>query len=345
MPSYRKPTGKELAKSREPRVANRHKAQQEDYVNILQRAKSLLLDGDTYTAGAIEQLIKAGTQELNRLNQLCGGRIVHRKMPKNKQSGEQCCVFLDECGAHELRSSDPYRVFVLSAVIISDKDDRAIDMAWKDFKVRFLGDPNTVVHEPDVRNRLGPFDEPDRQQKLDEMRRTFAALPFAIVTVIVHRDDYLHDFGLGPIDSSLPSHIYWMALDFLMERVAMALDGQFKGATARFVAEARGPLEDTQLQYEYARVLIQGTSYMRPGWFRQVLPPGVAFEPKGTNSTGLQLADLVARPVGDKVLDQQANPYLWDELRVKMCPGVETQNSILGFKVMPWREHYSDLWK
>lgn len=345
MPPYRKPTHKELAKSRDPRLAQQLLVQQENYINLLRQAASLLGDANPQSSGVIDQLIQTGLQDLNRLRQLFNGRVVSRKRPQNRSSVDRCCVYLDECGAHELRAQDPYRVFVLSAVIIRDSDFGEVDRAWKDFKTRALGSPDVLVHEPDVRKADGPFDNPHRNYKLAEMRRTFASLPLTIVTVVVHRDDYLQDFGLGPVDSSLPAHIYWMALDFLMERVAMTLDLQFMGAAARVVAEARGPLQDTELQYEYARLLIQGTSYIWDGWFRRTFPPGVTFEPKTTNSTGLQLADLVARPVGDKVINKRKNPYLWDEIRVKMCPLVETQNSILGLKIMPWRARHKELWR
>jgi len=236
-------------------------------------------------------------------------------------------------------------VFVLSAVIIRDADHDIVDQTWKGFKARHLGSPDVNVHEPDVRRRDGPFDNPGSARKRNAMRSTFASLPISIITVVVHRDDYMQDFGLGPIDVSLPAHIYWMALDFLMERVVMALDLQFKGATGRVVAEARGDLENAQLQYEFARLHLDGTSYIRSGWFRQALLPGVKFENKDANITGLQLADLVARPVGDKVLNRRKRPYLWDQLRVKMCSDQETQNSILGLKIMPWRAKYESLWK
>jgi len=308
MPSYRKPTHKELEKSRDPRVAQALLIHQENYVNLLRHATALLGDANAQSAAIIEQLIQTGLQDMNRLRQLSQGRIVSRKRPQNRVSGDTCCVYIDECGPHELRAPDPYSVFVLSAVIIRDSEFGEVDRAWKDFKTRALGSPDVIVHEPEVRKADGPFDTPHREYKLAEMRRTFASLPLTVVTVVVHRVDY-------------------------------------RGATARVVAEARGPLQDTELQYEYARLLIQGTSYIRDGWFRKAFPPGVTFEPKTTNSTDLQLADLAARPVGDKVINKRKNPYMWDEVRLKMCPIVETQNSILGLKIMPWRARYKDLWK
>jgi len=345
-PQKQNPTPKELEKSRDARIAVARKAQQENYVNLLRLAKRLVGDSNATAIGVLDQLIASGVQDLNRLDQLCRNTwIVERKRPQNKQSGETCCIYLDECGAHELRSAEPYRAFVLSAVIIRDTDHDTVDQSWKAFKAQNLGSTDVNVHEPEVRRGNGPFDNPHRARKRREMRATFASLSVAIITVVVHRDDYIHDFGLGPVDTSLPAHIYWMALDFLMERAVMALDLQFKGATARVVAEARGPLEDAQLQYEFARLHLDGTSYIRPGWFRQALLPGIRFENKDKNITGLQLADLVARPVGDKILNPRRKPYLWDEIKPKLCPDQETLNSILGLKVMPWRPRYKDIWK
>jgi hypothetical protein len=177
------------------------------------------------------------------------------------------------------------------------------------------------------------------------MARTIASLDFTAIAVVVHRPDYVQDFGIGPVDASLPAHIYWMALDFLMERVVLTLDGELNGAVAHVIAESRGPKEDASLQYEFARLHLDGTSYIRPSWFRQALLPGISFQGKEVNSTGLQIADLLTRPVADKVSDKRRTPYMWREARDKLCQGQETKNSILGLKIMPWRERYKELWK
>lgn len=201
------------------------------------------------------------------------------------------------------------------------------------------------MHEPDVRHGEGAFRDPNRAQKLTAMARTLASLDFTAIAVVVHRPDYGHDHGTGPLDSSLPSHIYWMTLDFMMERVALALDGALNGAVAQIIAESRGPKEDALLQYEFARLHLDGTSYIAPSWFRQSLLPGISFQGKDVNSTGLQIADLIARPIAGKISNTRRKPYMWPEVRVKLCQGQETKNSILGLKVMPWRERYKDIWK
>jgi hypothetical protein len=81
-------------------------------------------------------------------------------------------------------------------------------------------------------------------------------------------------------------------------------------------------------------------------WFRHQLCPGIDFRLKSENNTGLQLADLLARPCGEKVLHPASNPPRWQEFRQKLCTHEgETAHSILGLKILPWDESYKNLWK
>jgi hypothetical protein len=241
-------------------------------------------------------------------------------------------------------AQDAFPVFVLATTIIRDVDLQVVDGKWKRWKHDNLGS-DAIVHEPDVRRGKPPFRGPSGQAAIAKLPEILTELDFAALAVVVHREDYVTDFGTGPIDASLPAHAYLLALDFLMERVVLALDAQFGGAKALLVAESRGPKEDAQLQHEFSRLHLEGTSYISAAWFRQQLHPGIQFLSKTDNSTGLQLADLFARPVAEKVAQPDQDPPRWAEFREKLCPAVETKNSILGLKIVPWREHYRGLWK
>jgi len=171
-------------------------------------------------------------------------------------------------------------------------------------------------------------------------------LDFTAVVCVVRRDAYLASYGAGALDESLPAHLYLMSLDFVLERLALALDTEFGGGRARVIAESRGPKEDALLQYEFARLLLQGTSYISPSWFRQQFHPGITFEGKGgAFSSGLQLADLLARPSAEKVVNPESEPERWPEFRLKLCPGRETKNSVLGLKIVPWDESFAGIWR
>jgi hypothetical protein len=336
----------ELEASRDIRVTMRRREKTEQYAAALRRAEQLRLDaGGDAADPSLRDVISRAESDLRTLHRRTGGTVFSRRRPKKQQAAGECVVFLDECGSHDLKANDPYPVFALSAVIVPVTQYPNLDVRWKGWKAEALGDQNALVHEPAIRNRLGPFGGPDGPAVVEKLARELAELPFTAIVCAVHRTDYIQEVGIGPLDESLPAHVYLMTLDFLLERVAMALDSVFGGARAAVIAESRGPKEDALLQYEFARLHLDGTSYLAPAWFRQQLAPGVAFKSKDDNSTGLQLADLVARPAADKVADPTSTPPRWPEVRGKLCPGQETKHSVLGLKVLPWKEQYEDLWK
>ena len=68
------------------------------------------------------------------------------------------------------------------------------------------------------------------------------------------------------------------------------------GRLTYIVCEARGAKEDNELELEFRRIC-DGENY-----FRKPLPFDIIIVDKKTNSEGLQLADLTARPIGLSVL-------------------------------------------
>jgi hypothetical protein len=344
MPRYREPTSEELEESRDVRIARQQLDRLEICVNYLEQAARLRSDGNQPEDLALSKVIESARTRCLDLRQRCSGRVESRRRPRKSLSTESCTIYLDECGQHAVAAQDAFPVFVLAATIIRGVDSQAVDEKWKQWKKDNLGS-DAIVHEPDVRRGNPPFRGPRGQAAVEKLSEILTELDFAALAVVVHRDNYVTDFGTGPIDASLPAHAYLLALDFLMERAVLALDAHFGGAKALLVAESRGPKEDAQLQHEFSRLHLEGTSYISAAWFRQQLHPGIQFQSKTDNSTGLQLADLFARPVGEKVAHPDQDPPRWEAFREKLCLGVETKNSILGLKIVPWRESYRDLWK
>jgi hypothetical protein len=341
------PNPANLAISRDVRVARRQLERQEHYLALLRRAEQLRSDGGWPGDGGLQDLISTGESERLKLLAQSTGRIFPRRRPTGRVHAPErdCTVFLDECGPHSVMASDVFPVFALATAIVPKAAYRDIDVRWRAWKATHLGTQDAIVHEPDVRKGDGYFDLPNRSDVLEALRQELSVLDFMAVVVAVHRPDYRAQFGTSPLDASLPAHLYLMSLDFLFERVAMALDLHFRGGKAEVVAESRGPKEDALLQYEFARLHLEGTSYISAAWFRQVLHPGIRFEGKEANSTGLQLADLLARPCAEKVADPTGTPDRWPELRCKLSPEQETKHSIIGLKVVPWEDRYDGLWK
>ena len=136
-----------------------------------------------------------------------------------------------------------------------------------------------------------------------------------------------------------------MALDFLSERLVFALNQDFANGKGQLIAESRGPREDAQLQQEFARLHIDGTTYISASWFRSQLIPGIQFGRKDDLMAGLEVADLLCRPCAEKALDPSSTPERWPEFRANLCQGRETANSLVGIKVIPWSPEHNGFWQ
>jgi hypothetical protein len=344
-----KPEPAALEASRGPRVARRRLERLDEYVSLLRRAKSTVpAFGQEKADPLLQKLINDADAMRGNLQVAAEGRVFRRKRPKNSvpSPADSCLVFIDECGAHALGAKDTFPVFCLAAVIVRESGWRELDLLMRAWKVATVGDENFVIHEPEIRYHLGPWGKPEREALLELLREQLVKLDFTVVACVLRRAEFVKDFGVGPLDESLPGHPYLMALDFLIERVLMVLDDDFKGGRAKVVAESRGALEDALLQYEFARLHLDGTSYIHSSWFRQQMHPGVHFEHKGGQyATGLQLADLSARPIAEKVVAPGTTPERWPEIARKLCRGQGTKNSILGLKIIPWDSAFEKIWE
>jgi hypothetical protein len=229
------PEPAELEKSRGPRVARRKLERLDEYVSLLRRAQSTLPSIGLKVDPILQKLITSADGVRGNLQLAAEGRVYHRKRPKNSvpNPADSCLVFLDECGAHTLDAKSSFPVFCLAAVIVREAAWQNLDLVVRAWKVTTVNDPDFVIHEPEIRGRVGPWGKPDRDALLELMRELLAQLDFTMVACVVRRAEYLREFGSGALDESLPEHPYLMALDFLVERTLMVLESDFKGGRGK----------------------------------------------------------------------------------------------------------------
>lgn len=211
-------------------------------------------------------------------------------------------VFVDESGDHGLETIDPgYPVFVLAFCIFTKADyTQRLVPALQNFKFKHFGHDQIILHEVDIRRDRGDFSFLKTREKkerfLDELSGIVDAMPFTLVTTVIKKEPYklrYHD----------PANPYHVALGYGLERVFYYLrsNGGNTGKT-HVIVEKRGKKEDAELELEFRRVC-DGANYEGVQ-----LPFDIVFADKKSNTPGLQLADLIARPVGIKILrPQQAN--------------------------------------
>ena len=95
------------------------------------------------------------------------------------------------------------------------------------------------------------------------------------------------------------------------------------------MVEKRGKREDAELELEFRRVCAGGN------YQRAQLPFEVAFVDKKSNSVGLQVADLVARPVGMSILRPEQNNRAFEAIKPKFYVGGAGKLHGWGLKCFP----------
>ncbi|MBK9446957.1 MAG: DUF3800 domain-containing protein [Betaproteobacteria bacterium] len=237
-------------------------------------------------------------------------------------------IYVDESGDHSLESIDTdYPVFVLSFCIFRKTDyAEHITPAIRLLKFATFGHDMVVLHESDIRRKKGAFSrlsKAPREAFLNTLTNIIGAADFQLVAVVIDKRKLKHRYAQ-------PAHPYHLALEFGLERIYRLLKeaGQ-DDALTYLVCEARGPKEDTELELEFRRIR-DGANY-----FRKPLPFDLIMANKKTNSEGLQLADLTARPIGLSVLRPDQENRAATVLEQKFYRDRSGNKLGIGLKVFP----------
>jgi len=237
-------------------------------------------------------------------------------------------VYVDESGDHSLISIDPdYPVFVLSFCIFRETPYATeVTPAIRRLKFATFGHDMVVLHETDIRRKKGAFSKLSKEPRdafLTALTEIIGAADFQLVAVVIEKRKLKDRY-------SKPSHPYHLALGFGLERIYRLLNGADQGdALTYIVCEARGAKEDAELELEFRRIR-DGANY-----FNRPLPFDLIIADKKTNSEGLQLADLTARPIGLTVLRPNQANRASQVLESKFYQSANGSKLGMGLKVFP----------
>ena len=228
-------------------------------------------------------------------------------------------IYADESGSPVLGADvDDVPVFVLVFLIVS-KSHYAEHLVPKVQMLKFdaVGHDQIILHERDIRRQSGAF--------------AFLQVSHEVRTAFIERTTQIiadSDISLccAVIDKAKLAARYaetWspyvLALTFCMEKAAKALLTRGEtGTQVNVIFEARGANEDRHLELEFRRIAAGSPRIGSPdraiGQFDWV----PRFSDKRANSTGLQIADLAARPLGLSYLRPDQRNRAVDVLRTKM---------------------------
>jgi hypothetical protein len=248
-------------------------------------------------------------------------------------------IYVDESGDHSLAKVNPqFPLFVL-AFCIMRKEDYAnhISAGIQRLKLRWFGHDAVVLHEKEIIRKEGPFsflqNTMARNAFMAELTGIMAHAPMVVVSAIIHKTRLAERYRE-------PMNPYDIALLFCLERSwAYLQEHDNHNAVTHIIAESRSPRaaskgrEDQELADTF-NAAVKGELKLQTG--RLTYPHfSLSFASKQANLIGLQIADLVARPIGLSVLRPEQENRAFDVIAKKIWRYNDVAKRHSGLKIFP----------
>ncbi len=212
-------------------------------------------------------------------------------------------VYVDESGDHGWQTVNPdYPLFVLAFCVFAQHDYiHRVVPRLQAFKFKHFGHDAVVLHEQDIRKEKGACtifrSKSEKADFVSELSDVIHGSPFTLISSVINKAQL-------PLHESDSKNPYQIALAMGLEQIYKLLqEKQQTQSLTHVLFKTRGKKEDDLLELEFRRIC-DGDN-----WFKQRLPLQAKFVEAHSNAAGLQLADLIARPIGLHLRDpEQANP-------------------------------------
>ena len=239
-------------------------------------------------------------------------------------------VYADESGDPNPASVDSnYPVFVLNCCVFR-KDGYAGSVlpAISAFKFAHFGHDMEVLHENEIRLQKPPFaflrDKRKRALFMNQMARIIETVDFTIIAAVVDK----RQLGCRYV---LTSEVYNLTLNVCVDRLLGFLENrQESERTTHVILESRNSRADAELESAFQRIYDEKNSLGAP---TQKLR--ITFADKKTNSTGLQIADLTARPIGRHFISPAQPNRAWDLVGPKLLRSRHGDVDGWGLTILP----------
>ena len=238
-------------------------------------------------------------------------------------------VYIDESGDHGLTNINPdHPVFALAFCVVEKaKYIEKIVPAFQRFKFDFWGHDSIVLHGHEIRKATGDFNillNPNtRASFIDRVTQLIGDAEFTLIAAVIDKAKHVKKY-------SDPADPYSIALGFCMERLQRFLiDKGQANVQTHLQVECRGKTEDAKLELEFRRIC-DGQNAV--GKMQNL---EIRFMDKKHNSTGLQLADLVAHPIGRHVIKPDQPNRAYDALKSKFRASPNGKIEGYGLKISP----------
>jgi hypothetical protein len=232
-------------------------------------------------------------------------------------------VYVDESGDHSLGNINrEYPMFVLAFCIFKKSNYLEIIKNITALKFKYFGHDKIIFHETDIRRKIGDFKIFDRESQVAFMGDYWKIIDNAEVTVIscvidkiAHKQKYV-----------TPDNPYELSMKICIEQFNNFLQANniSENAINYIVVEKRGKNEDADLELEFRRICENNKYNFK-----------LRMAGKQSNCAGLQLADLIARPIGLKILRPTQPNRGFDIVRKKFISDSNGNYMGHGLNILP----------
>lgn len=241
----------------------------------------------------------------------------------NTQQFSDYIVYVDESGDHSLGNiNKEYPVFVLAFCIFKKSDYLQVIQQITDFKFKYFGHDKVVLHESDIRRKREDFNIFNRESQAEFMNDYWQIIDNAKFTVIScvidklkHKEKY--ETPDNPYELSMRVCIDKFR-DFLKDK------GVDSNVLNHIIVEKRGKNEDDDLELEFRRICEDKRYNLK-----------LRMASKQTNCAGLQIADLIARPIGLKIMRPEQANRGFEIVAKKLRTGMSGSYLDYGLKTLP----------
>ena len=217
-------------------------------------------------------------------------------------------IYIDEVGNADMGSSanENHRFLSLTGIIVDlDHVATRIHPEMEALKQRHFGshpDEPMIFHRAEMVNAKHPFerlkDTTVKEAFDDELLALLDRWDYRVVTVCIDKKKHHETYKVWRFDP------YHYCLAVLIERFVFFLDQiEAKGDA---MAESRGGNEDRRLKDSFEKLVAGGSEYLTGDRFMaRLTSKQLKVKSKQNNVPGLQLADLIAHPSRNEILDAQ----------------------------------------
>ncbi len=238
------------------------------------------------------------------------------KAENNSSKFSNFVVYVDESGDHGMQNLDAaYPMFVLALCVFHKRHySEKVVSALQKFKFNHFGHDSVVLHEHEIRKERGEFVFPNKDIKnafISELTSIIEVSNFILISCVIDKNK------LSAKPDSVVQNPYHIALGFCLETLyELIIEKKQEDKLTHVIVECRGKKEDNELELEFRRIC-DGANKLG-----KRLPFDIIFADKKVNSAGLQLADLVARPIGLSILRPTQQNIAFETLKTKFfCSG------------------------